>query len=490
MLPQLQQPDWYTLFHVGLPWLVIFGAAAIALLTAAFIEDDRSVIIPIVALAGIAVAFAISWQRWLTGSVGAAATGMLIFDKLSFFVWLIIFLAAAFSILLSIPYLSARGFIKAEYYSLILFSTFGMGCLVAAGDLLMVYLGIETMSLAVYVLAGYLRERPASNESALKYFLIGAFASAFLLMGIAFIFGSAGTTNLSILASRAQEIMMSENRTFYLFGMAMLLIGFGFKVAAVPFHAWAPDVYDGAPTPVTTFMATAVKAAAFVAFFRVGMAAFRFSGDVWINVLTALSIITMFVGNLAAIAQDNIKRMLAYSSIAHAGYILVAFPAIANDPQGVGRAVLFYLFAYILMTAGAFAIVVAMGLGKEEYVEINRLAGLSKRRPFMAIALSLFLVSLLGIPPTVGFFGKYYLFLTAVKSGFVWLVVIAVINSALSAYYYLRPIVVMYFGREEEVQVEEPLSPAVVAVIALAGLGVAYFGIFPANLLAIVSRSV
>jgi NADH-quinone oxidoreductase subunit N len=490
MIPQLSQPDWYTLLQVGLPWIVIFVVAALIFLTAALTQDENSIVIPLLTLTAIVIAFTLSWQRWLCESFSPYITEMLLFDRLSFFVWLLVLLAAAFTVLLSMPYLSARGFSKPEYYGLILLSTFGMGCLVSAGDLLMVYLGIETMSLAVYVLAGFLRAREASNEAALKYFLIGAFASAFLLLGIAFIFGSAGTTNLGVLANRSQEIMTGDGRSFYLFGMAMILIGFGFKVAAVPFHAWAPDVYDGAPTPITTFMATAVKAAAFIAFLRVGISAFRATGDLWISILTAGSIITMFVGNLAAIAQENIKRMLAYSSIAHAGYILVAFPAIVNDPQGVGRAVLFYLTSYILMTAGAFAIVVAMGLGKEEYVEINRLAGLSKRRPIMAATLSLFLVSLLGIPPTVGFFGKYYLFLTAVKSGFVWLVVIAVINSALSAYYYLRPIVVMYFGREEETQVAEPLNPFVVAVIALTSLGVAYFGIFPANLLAIVSKSV
>lgn len=480
--------DWMNFFNIVLPWLVVFAAAVITFLTAALTEEDDSLFIPLLSLAAVVVAFAISWQRWLSPPA-TPVFGMLIFDRLAFFVWLIVLFAAAIAVLLSIPYLKARGFSKPEYYGLILLSTLGMGCLVSAGDLLMIYLGIETMSLAVYVLAGFLRFRAASNEAALKYFLIGAFASAFLLMGIAFIFGSAGTTNLAILGERSSEILNGEGRSFYLFGMAMLLVGFGFKVAAVPFHAWAPDVYDGAPTPITVFMATAVKVAAFVAFLRVGTSALRFSGDLWITVLTVGAIITMFVGNLAAIVQENIKRMLAYSSIAHAGYILVAFPALVGDPQGAGRAILFYLFAYVLMTAGAFAIVVAMGLGKEEHTAISQLAGLGRRRPLMAAALSLFLLSLLGIPPTVGFFGKYYLFLTAVKSGFIWLVVIAVINSALSAYYYLRPIVVMYFRPAEEHLPVEPINPAVVAVLAVTSISVAYFGLFPANLLAIVSRS-
>lgn len=471
-----------------MPWFVVFAAAVVAFIAAALAPDEDSLIVPVVTLVAIAAAFAISWQRWLSPAQGLSV-GMMVFDKLAFFVWMLILIAAALSVLLSIPYFKARQFMKPEYYGLILLSTVGMGCLVAAGDLLMLYLGIEAMSLAVYVLAGFLRSRAASNEAALKYFLIGAFASAFLLMGIAFIFGSAGTTDLSVLAARSSEILNSEGRPFYLFGTAMLLIGFGFKVAAVPFHAWAPDVYDGAPTPVTVFMATAVKAAAFVAFLRVASAAFKSGGELWIQVLAVGAVITMLVGNLAALVQENIKRMLAYSSIAHAGYILVAFPAIVSDPQGAGRAILFYLFAYILMTAGAFAVVVAMGLGEHEHVDINHLAGLGKRRPFLAAALSLFLISLLGIPPTVGFFAKYYLFLTAVKSGFIWLVVIAVINSALSAYYYLRPIVVMYFRPADETIPAEPLNPAVVAVLAITALGVTYFGIFPSNLLAIVSRS-
>ena len=488
MIPQFAQVDWFALLNAGLPWIVVFAAAVVAFLTAALVEDEDSMIIPLVTLGAIAIAFVISWQRWLAVQPALSA-GMLVFDKLSFFMWLVILVAAAIAVLLSIPYLKARGFVRAEYYGLLLLSALGMGCLVSAGDLLMIYLGIETMSMAVYVLAGFLRARASSNEAALKYFLIGAFASAFLLMGIAFIFGSAGTTNLSVLAERSVEIMNGEGRPFYLFGMAMLLVGFGFKVAAVPFHAWAPDVYDGAPTPITVFMATAVKAAAFVAFLRLSTSAFRAGGDLWIQVITVMSVATMLVGNLAAIVQENIKRMLAYSSIAHAGYILVAFPAIVNDPQGAGRAILFYLFAYVLMTAGAFAIVVVMGLGPHEHTDINHLAGLGKRRPFLAAALSLFLISLLGIPPTVGFFGKYYLFLTAVKSGFIWLVVIAVINSALSAYYYLRPIVIMYFKPVDETLPAEPLSPAIVAVLAVTALGVAYFGLFPSDLLAIVARS-
>jgi NADH-quinone oxidoreductase subunit N len=482
------ESGWINIFHASLPLLIVFAAAVIILIAAPFLEEDEgSLLVPIFALISAKTAVFFTWREWLAQA--DITTGMILFDHFAYFSWLIIFFACGAAIVLSIPYLSARRFFRPEYYSLLLFAAFGMGCLVSAGDLLIIYLCIETMSLAVYVLTGFLRERAASNEAALKYFLVGAFASAFLLMGIAFIFGSAGSTNLSILAERAPEVLNTEGRYFYLFGIAMILVGFGFKVAAVPFHAWAPDVYDGAPTPITAFMATAVKIAAFAAFLRVGLKVLSAGGDLMVHTAVILSVVTMLVGNLAAIKQENIKRMLAYSSIAHAGYILVAFPALQNDPAGVTQAVLFYLVAYVFMTAGAFAVVVAMGLGKEEYTEINRLASLGRQRPFLAITLSLFLVSLLGIPPTVGFFGKYYLFLTAVKSGYVWLVVVAVLNSALSAYYYLRPVVVMYFSPEKEAHITEPMSPAVVAVAAVASMGVAYFGLFPANLLAIISRS-
>lgn len=500
MFGLMLQYDWYALLKMGLPLIILFIGAVITLLNAALIEkedeeEQQALLIPIISLVAVAIAFIVSWKHWLsgvsyTGMLEAqGAHGMLIFDRFTFFGWMIILFSTFITIILSIPYLRARGFCRPEYYGLILFSAFGMGCLISAGDLLIIFLGIETMSLAAYVLTGFLRTQAPSNEAALKYFLVGAFASAFLLMGIAFIFGSAGTTNLATLSSRAPEVLKGDGQHFYLFGMGMLLVGFGFKIAAVPFHAWAPDVYDGAPTPITTFMATAVKVAAFAALIRVGLEVFRASGDLLAQVIAVLSVVTMFVGNLAAIKQENIKRMLAYSSIAHAGYVLVAFPAMIKDPLGAAQAILFYLVAYILMTAGAFAVVVAMGSSKQEHTQINNLAALSRRRPFLAITLTLFLVSLLGIPPTVGFFGKYYLFLTAVKAGYVWLVILAVINSAISAYYYLRPIYVMYFTRADEALPAEPLSPAIVAVLVLTSMGVAYFGVFPQALLTIVGRT-
>ncbi len=488
MPSQFLQANYFELIEASLPLLIVLAAAAFILICVFFFEENEGeFFIPILALISSCTAFYFAWKNWL--SAFNFDFQMILFDRFAFFVWLVIFFSAAVAIALSMPYFLARKFYRLEYYALVLLCAFGMGCLVSAGDLIVLYLGIETMSIAVYVLAGFLREKPSSNEAALKYFVMGAFASAFLLMGIAFVFGSAGSTNLNVLSMRAAEILNSDSRHFYLFGVGMLLVGFGFKVAAVPFHTWAPDVYDGAPTPITAFMATGVKMAAFAAFLKVGYKVMSISGNLFIDTASVLSVITMVVGNLAAIKQDNIKRMLAYSSIAHAGYILVVFPAMQNDPGGARSTVLFYLTAYVFMTAGAFAVVTAMGLEKKEFTEINDLAGLGRQRPFFAIPLTLFLLSLLGIPPTVGFFGKYYLFLTAVKSGYIWLVVVAVLNSALSAYYYLRPIVVMYFSSEDKQHLTEPLNPAVLAVIAITVLGVTYFGLFPTQLLTIISQS-
>jgi NADH-quinone oxidoreductase subunit N len=325
------------------------------------------------------------------------------------------------------------------------------------------------------------------NEASLKYFLTGSFALAFIIMGMAFLFGAIGDTDLAVIASKAKIALSSDTKWLFLAGCAMLLIGFGFKVAAAPFHAWAPDVYDGAPTPITAFIASALKAAAFIVLIRLTLAALGQTDGVWVYACAGLAILTMVVGNLAAIAQENIKRLLAYSAIAHTGYMLIAFPALAKSPEITG-AVIFYLFAYMFMTIGAFAVVIALNEGHEEHLNISSLAGLGRRRPWIAAALTLFLVSLAGFPPTVGFFAKYYLFLSAVKSGFTWLVVIAVINSTISVYFYLKPVVVMYFREDKltEKQAGVPsgsTSSTVLAVIFLCALAVAFFGIFPTNLL-------
>jgi len=285
-------------------------------------------------------------------------------------------------------------------------------------------------------------------------------------------------------------VLSSKGRHFCLFGIGLILTGFAFKIAAVPFHAWAPDVYDGAPTPITIFMATTVKISFFIAFLKIAIMILGTSSDLWINVIWVISVITMCVGNLAAIVQDNIKRMLAYSSIAHTGYMLVVLPAITSDPSGVNNAIMFYLIAYTFMTIAAFAVVIEMGLGKIEHTEINQLKGLGRKRPFLAACFSLSLLSLLGMPPTIGFFAKYYIFLTAIKSGFIWLTIIALFNTVISAFYYLRPIMVMYFSADKEEPEFDLTNPAIVAVLTITIITILYFGIFPKELLLIISKSI
>ncbi|HPQ80549.1 MAG TPA: NADH-quinone oxidoreductase subunit N, partial [bacterium] len=448
--------QWMTLLELASPLLVILCAALAALLHSAFLEEEESFFSAYLALAALAASFLLAWRVWPCAHGERIA--LMAIDRLSILSWMIVAVAGIFSAATSLSWIGktspARGegatpaIRRGEYFSLLLFSCFGMGVLVAAGDLVAVLVGLETMSLAAYALVGSARGRAASLEGALKYFLMGAFATAFFAMGIAFIIGSAGSTDLAVLSERASDIVAGEGRAFFLFGCAMALIGFAFKVAAVPFHSWAPDAYDGAPTPVSSLMATGVKAAAVVALARFAFSAAAHAGGIWSGVVFGLAVATMVVGNLAAIMQDNLKRMLAYSSIAHAGYLLVAFPSMLVYPASSLRAVLLYLVAYVLMTAGAFAAVCAIE-GMTGRVDVQGIQGMGRRRPWLSAAFTLFLLSLAGFPPTLGFFAKYYLFLSAVRGGDAALVVVALLASVVSIYYYLRPVVVMYFHDEK-----------------------------------------
>jgi len=479
--------DWLQILQSSSPLLAILCAAVATLIVAAFTEEDDSQLPWIIALVGLSAGFVLAWYLWPKTPAGPIL--MLSFDRISIVGWIIVIMSAISAAAMSLTYLARHEIRSSDYFALMLLATFGMGILISGSDLISILMGLEIMSVGAYALTGYLTKRASSVEGAMKYFLMGAFATAFFVMGIAFIFGSAGSTDLATISSRAVAVVSTEGRAFFLFGIAMTLVGFGFKVALVPFHAWAPDAYDGAPTPVASFMATGVKAAAFIAFIRFASAAAVHGGLLWHHLVFALAVITMIIGNLAAIRQDNLKRMLAYSSIAHAGYILVVFASISADPSGSMRAIILYLFAYVIMTAGAFAILVAMESEVGEPVDINRLSGLSHRRPFIAAAFTIFMLSLAGFPPTLGFFGKYYLFLAAVKNGDAWLVVVAVLASVISVYFYLRPIMVMYFREEKESQTPAAATPAIVAIIALAALAVIVFGILPQNLVALVQGS-
>jgi NADH-quinone oxidoreductase subunit N len=361
-----------------------------------------------------------------------------------------------------------------EYYGLILFSASGMMLLASANDLIVVFLAIEVMSLSLYVMAGIFKTRRTSSEASMKYFLLGAFASSFLLYGIALIYGATGSTNFERIAT---AVAGQPRSTMFLLGMGLLLVGFGFKISAVPFHMWAPDVYEGAPTSVAALIATGSKAAAFAALIRLLGGALRTAQPDVSAILWVLAVLSMTLGNVVALVQSNLKRMLAYSSIAHVGYMLVGL--VAGDGGGAG-AVLFYLLAYVFTTAGAFGAILLCERGGGEAVEVGDYAGLARRHPLLAGALSLFLLSLIGIPPLAGFFAKFSVFGSAVRAGYVWLAVIAVLNSAVAAYYYLRVIVYMYMREAEGESAAYAPSFAGGLALAIALVGIVLLGVMPA----------
>lgn len=385
----------------------------------------------------------------------------------------LVFLSAAMlTVLVSKPYLERQGAHRGEYYILILFATIGMMFMAGANDLIVVFLGIELMSLCLYVLAGFFRTKDTSNESALKYFLLGAFATGFLLYGITLIYGTAGTTNLEAISKNLPTL---SSQWMFMVGVGLLLTAFAFKVAAVPFHMWAPDVYEGAPTTVTAFMSTGAKAAAFATFVLLFHQVFQFTGSKVNDLIAYIAAASMVLGNVIAIAQANIKRMLAYSSIAHAGYMLSGIAAGNSEGQ---TGILFYLVAYTLMNVGAFGIVGLMEKVDDQNLQLDDYAGLSQQRPFLAALMAIFMFSLAGVPPFAGFFGKYYVFLSAVKADMTWLAVVGVMTSLVSAYYYLRIVVLMYFRDGKGDVAAQPAIPALVAVTSSAIL-LLQFGIFP-----------
>jgi len=379
-----------------------------------------------------------------------------------------------------------------EYYALLLLAAFGMMVLASATDLLTIFLGIETMSLSLYVLAGIRTERARSSEAALKYLLLGAFFTGFLLYGMALIYGATGgKTNLADIAMAITRMGDAIPPHLYI-GIGLVMVGLLFKVAAAPFHFWSPDVYQGAPTPVTAFMSAGPKAAAFVAFYRLFGWALPDLSAVWTPVLWAVAALTMTVGNIIALAQQDIKRMLAYSSIAHAGYLLLAILAAANENtrEAAGAGLLFYLAAYYLMNIGAFTVAMLVSRAKPDGdYQLGDYQGLATSNPLLAAAMTLFMVSLSGIPPTAGFFAKLYVFSAAVKAGLVPLVVIAVLNSAVSVYYYLRIVVYMYM-KPQPAPLKLRVAPAMAAVLLICALGIAKFGILPGDLMRWATESV
>jgi NADH-quinone oxidoreductase subunit N len=431
----------------------------------------------VLALAGIALAIAAAVWLWASGAGVAGIATSLAVDPFRFAVDLIVLLAAALAVLLSMDYLEREGILVPEYHVLVLFAAVGMMLLAGGEDLFVIFLGLELMSVSVYVLSGIDRRSKVGGEAALKYFLLGAFASAFFLYGIALLYGATGSTRLPMIAAQIQPLGL-QGHPMLLAGLALLLIGFGFKVAAVPFHMWTPDVYDGAPTPVTGFMATAVKAAAFAALVRVLLEGFGSLHLVWEQVIWWLAAATMIVGNLVALAQRSLKRLLAYSSIAHAGYLLTAL--VAGSTAGAA-AFLFYLLFYTLMTMGAFAILALKGRGGERDVLIDDLSGLAESHPWVALGLTVCMLSLLGFPGTAGFIGKWYILVSATGGGYGVLAAILVLTSVVSAGYYLPVVMAMYMKPSSHEQAHAGVLVPRLARVTLALMVVALlvFGVWP-----------
>jgi NADH-quinone oxidoreductase subunit N len=463
-----------------LPELIWCGFGVLVMLLQPFVRERQffTFLALLGSLAGTVAAFA----AFVHG--GPGFSGLVQSDAFSFFFRLLVGSVSFLVVLAAGPYLDREGLPIAEFYALLFFATAGMGVLASAQELLTGFIGLEMSSISSYILAGYRRDSLKSSESAMKYFLLGSFATAFFLYGIALVYGATGTTLLDKMASadaRASGALLK-------LGLAMILIGLGFKVAAAPFQVWTPDVYEGAPTPVTALFSAGPKAAAFALLLRI-FATVPAATQYWFWAFWVLAALTMFAGNLGALVQTNIKRLLAYSSIAHAGYILVAFAAVTSMAQGGSgeaapayAAVLFYLLSYALVKLGAFTIVSQLGGAGEKNLSLDDYAGLSQRQPFVAAMLSIYLLSLLGLPVTAGFFGKFYIFKAAVNSHLISLAVLMAINSVIGAYYYLRVIVVMYMrepSAEAAAAAPVPFPLGVNAVLVITFVGTILFGLYP-----------
>ena len=466
------------------PELVLCASGIILMVAEPFIRQARRTILVTIAALGSGLALAAT--VYPASHPGPAFNGLLRVDGFSVFVHVVVELVAFLVVIGSADYLDREHIQHGEYYALILFATAGMGVMASAAELMTAFVGLEISSISTYILASYRRDAPRSNESAMKYFLLGSFATAFFLYGVALSYGATGTTQLSLMNVTSAE----GAPTLLRLGLALMLVGLGFKVAAAPFQLWTPDVYEGAPTPVTALMSSGPKAAAFALLLRI-LTTVASAGSFWFWALWVSAVLTMFAGNLAALAQSNVKRMLAYSSIAHAGYILVALTAAAAADQialGVA-AVLYYLAVYALMKLGAFILVSQLGGEAEQYTTLDSFYGLASRQPVAAACFSLFLLSLLGLPVTAGFLGKFYIFNAALASHLVWLAVLLALNSVIAAFYYLRVIVVMYMREPNREWTPARMPWAVTLVLLITAAGTFYLGLFPGRVMALASQA-
>ncbi|MCB9773050.1 MAG: NADH-quinone oxidoreductase subunit N [Nitrospiraceae bacterium] len=477
-----------------LPELLIVGMACLILVLDPITPAHKKDLLAWMSLGILVVGSVVTVNGF--GERVMAFSDLVVVDSYAVFWKMLLYLVSGLTILLSMGYLKEEKIQLAEYYAFVLLALTGMMVMVSGADLLTIYLGIELMSITLYIMAGFKRFELRSIESSAKYFVLGAFSSGILLYGISIIFGVTGSTRLVEIAAVVNGRGIDDPLVFI--SLMLLIVGFGFKVAAVPFHMWTPDVYEGAPTSVTAFMAVASKAASFAAFLRVLLEAFGGIKPDWNLLILVICIITVALGNLVAIVQTNVKRMLAYSSIAHAGYALIGVVVAgwagiegAVSSQGVSSLML-YLAIYSFMTIGAFSMVAVLRKGGLEGEEIEDFTGLAKRHKGGAFLMLVFMVSLAGIPPTAGFIGKLYLFMAAVNAGLAWLAIIGLIFAAISAFFYLRIVMVMYMrepSSEQELHTRLVLSPQVSFVLACAVAGVVLLGIFPGPLVSVAELS-
>jgi NADH-quinone oxidoreductase subunit N len=420
------------------------------------------------------------------GQAGTAFGGMLVVDGFATFFRILVIVVGILTILPSFRFLARQDAETGEYHALLLYSIVGQCLMASANELVMIFIALEISSISSYVLAGYLRDDKRANEAALKYFLLGSFATGFFLYGVALVYGATGSVNLTMVRA-AITGPNAPSPVFVGVAAALMFVGLGFKVSVSPFQIWAPDVYQGAPTPVAAFLSAGPKAAAFAVFLRIFMTAFEPIGSDWEPLVWISALLSMTIGNFAALLQSNVKRLLAYSSIAHAGYVLVALTA--RSDVGTAAA-MFYLAAYAFMNIGAFSIVSHLSGKNERYQNVDDFAGLGQKQPVTAAMLAIFLLSLIGVPLTGGFFGKFYIFKAALESHLVWLTVLGLLNSAVAAYYYLRILVVMYMHEPSEAAMKaEPLSPGLSAALILPAIGTLLLGIFPGWVLDFAGKS-
>jgi NADH-quinone oxidoreductase subunit N len=467
---------------------IILSIVATCLMVMEAMRDEsrtgRGSLAPAVSLLGLVAALGATFAA--NAQPGAAFQQMIIVDGFATFFRVLVIIVAMLAILCSGQYLRREKSEGGEYYALILFSVAGQGIMATSNELIMMFIGLEVSSIATYILAGYLRDDKRNNEAALKYFLLGSFATAFLLYGVAWIYGITGSTNL---VEIRRVLSAGQVNSMSLVGVsaALMFVGFAFKISAAPFQVWAPDVYEGAPAPVAAFMSTGPKAAAFAIFIRVYMTAFEPIANRWEGLVWICALLTMIIGNFAALSQNNIKRLLAYSSIAHAGYVLVAVAA--HSQIGI-QAAMFYLAAYAFMQIGAFAVVTHFARQGEKYLQIDQMAGLAYRQPMTAAMMAIFLLSLIGVPLTAGFFGKFYIFKAALDANLVWLTVLGLLNSAVAAYYYLRILVVMYMHEPTSSSDGlQPLSAGLKTALLASALATIALGVFPSWVLDFAGKS-